>query len=151
MPIFQEHRLRTGRFSEPGRIYLITTITHHRECVFADWRTGRLVVREMARQEEQGYVRSIAWVLMPDHLHWLVELADGDLSQMVCRVKARSAAAVNAATGRRGSLWHKGFHDKAVRRDENLKHLARYVIANPIRAGLVTRVGDYVLWDAVWL
>ncbi|WAH60281.1 transposase [Pseudomonas silvicola] len=151
MPIYHLHSLRTGRFSEPGRIYLITTATKARERVFAHWPTGRLVVREIVAEEKRGTVRSIAWVLMPDHLHWLVELVSGDLSQMVCRVKARSALAVNAATGRTGSLWQKGFHDHALRRDENLKHLARYVIANPIRAGLVTRVGDYVLWDAVWL
>ncbi|QKZ07763.1 MULTISPECIES: REP-associated tyrosine transposase [Pseudomonas] len=151
MPIFHEHRLRTGRVSEHGRVYLITTITYGRERVFANWQTGRLVVREMVREEQRGYARSIAWVVMPDHLHWLVELTAGDLSQMVCRVKARSAAAVNTATGRKGSLWRKGFHDKAVRRDENLKHLARYVVANPVRAGLVRSVRDYALWDAVWL
>jgi hypothetical protein len=32
-----------------------------------------------------------------------------------------------------------------------LRHLARYIIANPIRAGLVERAGDYPLWDACWL
>ncbi len=151
MPIFQENRLRIGRVSEPGRIYLITTRTVHREPAFAHWPTGRLVVREIMREEQRGHVRSITWVLMPDHLHWLVELVSGNLSEMVCRVKARSALAVNAALGRSGSLWQKGFHDRAVRREEDLKGLARYVIANPVRAGLVKRVGDYVLWDAVWL
>jgi hypothetical protein len=29
--------------------------------------------------------------------------------------------------------------------------MARYIIANPLRAGLVDRIGDYPLWDAMWL
>ncbi|NUT74814.1 hypothetical protein HNO86_07130 [Pseudomonas sp. C1C7] len=42
-------------------------------------------------------------------------------------------------------------YDRAVRREKDVKHLARYVVANPIRAGLVERVHDYPLWDACWL
>jgi hypothetical protein len=38
-----------------------------------------------------------------------------------------------------------------LRRDEDLRAVARYVILNPVRAGLVQRVGDYPHWDAVWL
>jgi len=29
--------------------------------------------------------------------------------------------------------------------------MARYIVANPLRAGLVERIGDYPLWDATWL
>jgi len=38
-----------------------------------------------------------------------------------------------------------------ARCDEGLRAVARYVIANPVRAGLAERVGDYPFWDAVWL
>jgi len=41
--------------------------------------------------------------------------------------------------------------DHALRTDENLLNVARYIIANPLRAGLVTRIGDYPLWDSIWL
>ena len=39
----------------------------------------------------------------------------------------------------------------AVRREEDLKMIARYIVTNPIRAGLVQKVGDYPLWDATWI
>ncbi len=45
----------------------------------------------------------------------------------------------------------KTFHDRAMRKEEDLKAAARYIVANPLRAGLVERCGDYPLWDAVWL
>ena len=45
----------------------------------------------------------------------------------------------------------RGLHDHAVRSDEDFRALARYVVANPLRAGLVSQIGDYPLWDAAWL
>jgi hypothetical protein len=38
-----------------------------------------------------------------------------------------------------------------VRAEEDLRDAARYIVANPVRAGLCTHVKDYPLWDAVWL
>ena len=35
--------------------------------------------------------------------------------------------------------------------DEDLVAVARYIVANPVRAGLVKNVRDYPHWDAVWL
>ncbi|WP_155312116.1 transposase [Desulfosarcina ovata] len=52
--------------------------------------------------------------------------------------------------GRNGALWARAYHDHALRSDEDLKTVARYIIGNPVRAGLVERVGDYSFWDAVW-
>ena len=144
-------QLRKGRYSSTSHIYLVTTRTLHREPIFSDWRLGRLVARELNRVQEQGLVSSLAWVVMPDHWHWLVELCSGALSDVVRRVKSKSAIAVNKATSRRGRLWQDGFHDKAVRREEDLVRFARYIVANPVRAGLANSVRDYPLWDAIWV
>ncbi len=88
---------------------------------------------------------------MPDHLHWLIELRQGSLSNLMQRFKSRSARALNQAQGHSGSLWQKGFHDRALRREENVLSIARYIVANPLRAGLVKSVRQYPHWDAVWL
>jgi len=58
---------------------------------------------------------------------------------------------VNLSIGRSGPLWQQGFHDRALRREDDLVKMARYVVANPLRAGLVERLGDYPLWDAIWV
>ncbi|MDB5981161.1 MAG: transposase [Pseudomonas sp.] len=149
--IAHSHRLRTGRFSEHGRIYLVTSKTLHRRPVFQDWRLGRLLVNEMKQVHEEGLVSSLAWVIMPDHCHWLFELKRGSLASLMRRVKSRSGIAVNKALGNEGRFWQLGYHDAAIRHDDYLKMFARYIVANPLRAGLVERVGDYPLWDAVWL
>ncbi|WP_095057706.1 transposase [Pseudomonas sp. Irchel s3f7] len=145
------NRLRAGRYSQSGQIYLLTAVTYHRDPVFANWRTGRLVVDQFRQTQAEEWADSLAWVVMPDHFHWLVELKNSTLPALMLATKSRSARAINAHLGRSGRLWQKGFHDRAIRREEDLLAVARYVIANPIRAGLVRRVHDYPLWDAKWL
>jgi putative transposase len=100
----RSHLFRTGRFSELGRAYLVTAVTHGRERLFADWRLGRAVVRELAAAP----VVTLAWVLMSDHLHWLLVLGEADLGSVVGALKSRSALAVNACFGRQGPVWQKG-------------------------------------------
>jgi putative transposase len=51
--------------------------------------------------------------------------------------------------GRR--IWQTGFHDHALRADEDVVRVARYIVANPLRAGLVSSPGEYPHWDAVWV
>ncbi|MEQ7919286.1 transposase [Xanthomonas sp. WHRI 1810A] len=153
MPEASPHsrELRTGRFSGEHQIYLLTTIVNNRDPLFSDWRLGRLVVDQFRLAEEEGAAKSLSWVVMPDHFHWLVELKRGSLSTLMRRAKSRSAHSINRARGTPCQVWQKGYHDRALRREENLKDVARYIVANPIRAGLVNRIGDYPLWDAIWL
>nr|GFC93156.1 hypothetical protein [Tanacetum cinerariifolium] len=88
--------------------------------------------------EEEGAARSLAWVVMPDHFHWLIELHDSTLSTLMRRAKSRGAHSINRALGRQCQVWQKGFHDRALRSEEDIKAVARYIVANPLRAGLGT-------------
>ncbi len=143
--------LRKARLSEPGRPYLITTVTHHRKPVFSNLYTVRLLVKELYRLHHEQSLDSLAWVVMPDHLHWLFVLRSSSLSETVRLLKGRSAKRINEAAGRSEPLWQKGFHDHALRKEEDIKAVARYVIANPLRAGLAANIGDYPHWDAGWI
>ncbi len=97
-------------------------------------------------------VDSFAFVIMPDHLHWLIQLQGNlGLSEIVRRLKGSSARGINLKLGRNGAVWQTGFHDHALRKNEDIRDVARYVVANPLRAGLVEKIGDYPLWDAAWL
>jgi REP element-mobilizing transposase RayT len=94
----------------------------------------------------------LAWVLMPDHVHWLVQVGkEGNLSRVVNRLKSASGCQVHRLIGTRGPLWQQGFHDHALRAQEDVRRVARYVLANPLRAGLVQRMGEYPYWNAIWV
>ncbi|MGY2340758.1 REP-associated tyrosine transposase [Pseudomonas sp. SDO5532_S415] len=147
----KSHLLRHGRYSETGRPYLITAVVHQRQPIFNDWKVGRLLVAEFKHAHEQGWVNSIAWVIMPDHFHWLVQLEQCTLAQLMQSTKSRSTLIINRKLNREGTFWQTGYHDRAIRDGEDLLPFARYIIANPLRAGLVEKIGDYPLWDACWL
>lgn len=151
MPHYPASHIRHGRFSEAGRIYSVTAVTHSRQAWFHDFYVGRLLVDELRLAEQQGLAGSLCWVVMPDHFHWLLRLDQGDLGSLLQQVKSRSAKAINHHLRRNGKVWQSGYHDHALRRDEAVLDVARYIVANPLRAGLVDRLGDYPLWDAVWL
>ncbi|MHC8356907.1 REP-associated tyrosine transposase [Pseudomonas sp. LB3P81] len=145
------HCLRIGRRSEPGRVYLLTAVTHQRQLIFKDWRMGRLLVNEFRRAQETGTVTSLSWVVMPDHFHWLVELHNKDLPKLMQVTKSRCARLINNERGFSAPVWQKGYFDRALRREDDLKAMARYIVANPLRAGLVEHIGEYPLWDAIWI
>ena len=145
-------RLRIGRHSEPGRIYLVTFCTFDRRPEFLDWDLATTVIRSMHVPPLWRSSCVLCWTLMPDHWHGLVELGAMDsLSALVGRIKGASARAANAARGATGRFWTDGFHDHALRDEEDLIAVARYIVHNPVRAGIVERVGLYPFWDAVWL
>ena len=146
------HRLRTGRVSEAGRGYLLTTVTCDRHPVFRDFSLARLAIHQLRACDESGFCTTLSFVLMPDHLHWLVQLHDGTLGGLMRRFKSCSAMQINRTRNTPGAtLWQAGYHDHAIRDGEDIRALARYIVANPVRAGLVDAAGNYPHWDAAWL
>jgi putative transposase len=145
-PTFHTKDLRLGRFSQSGQIYLVTAVTLNRAPVFADFIAARVLIGALRTAQTSCRAVTLAFVVMPDHLHWLLSLGAGaNLTAEVQAVKSVTAHRLG------GKVWQRGFHDRAIRREEDLPAVARYVVANPVRAGLVGRVGAYSHWDAVWV
>jgi REP element-mobilizing transposase RayT len=138
--------LRKGRFSHPGMVYHLTTVTKNRTPYFNDLVNGRKIVQQLMELQEDETAETLCFVLMPDHLHWLMVLRKGTLSQVMRLLKGRSAHAIG-----KGAIWQANYYDHAIRQEEDLREIARYIVANPLRAGLVEKINDYSLWDAVWV
>lgn len=144
--------LRKGRYSGKNHVYFVTTVISYRRQLFRDLIINREVICCMKELHETGMLNSIAWVVMPDHVHWLFSLEDGiELGQVIKIFKGRSARILNQCLGLSGKFWQKAYYDHAIRKDEDIKSIARYIVANPLRAGLVERIEDYPHWDAIWL
>lgn len=150
-----QRALRRARVSIPGQIYLLTIVTHGRARRFVNWRSAAAVCAQLGEQRLWRDSTPLCWVLMPDHLHVVVSLGSCEgLPKLVQRMKAVTSRAANlagAAPVADSRTWMPGFHDRALRREDDLVAVARYVVMNPVRAGLVRRVGDYPYWDAAWV
>lgn len=136
-------RLQLGRWSAVGHVYSLTFACHGRRRLFLDARAAQLVMDLFARIDGQGLTHSLAWAVMPDHVHWLLALRARTLGFVVQRFKGRSALLLNRARGDSGPVWQAGYYDHCVRGEESLRGQATYLLANPVRAGLADAVGRY--------
>jgi REP-associated tyrosine transposase len=92
-----------------------------------------------------------AYCWMPDHTHLLLEAtsAESDLCRLMNTWKQVTGYAHKQATGKQ--LWQTGYYDHVLRPDEDRLPVIEYLIANPVRGGLVTEVGSYPFWGSgVW-
>jgi REP element-mobilizing transposase RayT len=144
------YRLRKGRVSLPHHFYTVTVVTHNRNPFLVELNLNRCIIKQMQNLEIQRQVKSNSFVIMPDHLHWQFEILPGStLSQVMRYFKGRTTA-----TSRKFGiykLWQKGYYDHLIRDEEDLINSARYIVANPLRAKLVTSVADYPYWDCVYM
>ena len=95
-------------------------------------------------------MQSFAWVVMPDHVHWMFQLQASDLADIARRLKSSSALALNQLADCRSTVWQSGYFDHALRAEESLVRQALYILGNPIRAGLARQIGEYPHAWSVW-
>jgi len=143
--------LRKGRVSLPGAWYVITACTHRREprLVGDPWRpeadpgSPGLIINGLRWLHTGGRIRCHAYVVMPDHLHVVMELVGGETVSGVMRdYRSRTARLLNRLHGRRGPVWQVGYYDHQIRDTVGYGRQMRYVAHNPVRKGYVER------WDA---
>lgn len=148
----RSHALRTGRRSQAGQRYLITTVCRDRERRFAEWECASRISSTIDDARLWRDSHPLCWTLMPDHLHVMVELGHTEsLASLIRRVKCVTAGVANAIARRHGPVWMPGYHDHALRCDESAIAASRYLVLDPVRAGIVARVGDYPYWNCAWL
>ena len=116
------HALRKGRVSIANQIYLVTCVACNRQTLFQDLDAGRQVVQALRYASFSGRAETLAYVVMPDHLHWLLALGDSvHPSVVVGSMKRHSASRINGLKRLADRcVWQRGFHDHALRSDESV-------------------------------
>ncbi len=85
--------------------------------------------------------RILGYCVMPNHIHLLAFNVDGSLLDLMIRLKGRSAARLRGRV--ESPLWQRSFHDHIIRRNEDINRTIRYLLENPVRAGLVSDWTEY--------
>ena len=111
----------------------------HGACSLRQPRIARLLQDVLHHFDGQRY-RLLAWVIMPNHVHVLVETQPGyPLHSVVHTWKSYSANEANRLLQRTGQFWWPEYFDRAIRDEEHLAAAIQYIHANPVVAGLVPR------------
>ena len=108
----------------------------HGECLLARADCADIFIGRLVAGHGRAYLLD-AWVVMPNHIHALVEPAKGSLlGEIVRSWKGGSSREINLLLGRSGSLWQKEPYDHIVRSEAQLNHYRQYIAQNPLKAGL---------------
>jgi putative transposase len=133
------------RLIVPGRTYLITRRCAGRRFLLRpDERTQAIFLYCLAEAAQRCGIRVIAWIVMSNHYHAVVEDPDGVLPAFLCQFHKMSARALNARWGRWENLWA-AEPTCAVRLVESDDVLAKviYALTNPITDHLVQNALDW--------
>jgi putative transposase len=123
--------------------YLITAVTRDRARCFSNDRFASALTSQIPSFFASWGLAVPACCLMPDHVHLLLEglSDDADLREAVRVWKQKTGYEWKRFA--RQPLWQTGFHDRVLRDGDDTRAVVRYLLENPVRAGLVKDAADY--------
>ena len=123
--------------------YFVTCCTASRQQAFVDEASVDCVRTQMLRTCSDKDFEEIASVFMPDHLHVLLRgtSTSSAFLPFMKLMRQRTAMFYRRLTGE--SLWQQGYFDRVLRPDDDLTRITRYMMENPVRAGLIGKPEDY--------
>lgn len=128
---------RPLRILFPHAVYHVTARGNERKPIIRDNDDRERFVQTLARMVEQYQVICHAWVLMDNHYHLLIETPSSNLSQAIRHLNGVYTQGFNRRHRRVGHLFQGRFKAILVEKETYLLELCRYVVLNPVRAGMV--------------
>lgn len=134
---------RTARKTIESSIYHVMLRGINRQSIFEDDEDRFQFMTVLTRYRELSDFRLHAFVLMSNHVHLLIEPAGEPLDRIFKRIGTSYAVWFNRKYERAGHLFQDRFRSEAVGTDQYYKTVLRYILRNPIKAGLVSSLDDY--------
>lgn len=120
---------------------------------YVDQNFGACFLRQnaVAAQAQESLLRHhlkryklIAWVIMPNHTHFLIKPLSGhSLSEIMKKYKSFTAHECNRLLDRTGRFWQEDYFDRYIRNRNHFENAINYIEMNPVKAGLCVKPGDW--------
>lgn len=136
---------RRNKPGNPRDIFFLTFVTKDRQPWITSFNAFKIVLSEMKRLSELLKYKNKAWVILPDHIHWLIVPGVNDYSNIVSAFKR----GIGAELKRRGQistgykLWQDRFWEETIRDDTQFQKCVEYIHYNPVKHGLVVTPGEW--------
>lgn len=134
---------RPLRLEHAGALWHVTSRGNERKSIFRDDDDRGVFLRVLAGAIRLYGWRLHAYVLMGNHYHLLVETPEPNLSVGMHRLNAVYSQRFNRRHDRVGHLLQGRFKGILVEKERHLLELVRYVVLNPVRAGLVRTAAEW--------
>jgi putative transposase len=127
---------RAPRFFEPGGTYHVWSRGSNRQLIFKLDSDHVDFLGCLDRVVARTNVRCLAYCLMSNHYHLVLPTLDGELSRAMKVLNGRYALRFNQRYGRDAHLFRNRFGAAHQTSQEQLLWTLRYVVRNPVEAGL---------------
>ena len=134
---------RPLRIECPGALYHVTSRGNGGQPVFLDDVDRESLIAALAEVLESTRWRCHGHCLMGNHYHLLIETPEANLSHGMRQLGTVYAQRFNRRYGRSGHVFQGRFKAILVERESHWLELCRYVVLNPVRAGMVHWPEDY--------
>ena len=134
---------RPLRIEYPGAFYHLTARGNARQAISLDDSDRTTFLAVYAEVAARFGWRTHAWCLMDNHYHLVVETPEANLSRGMRQLNGVYTQRFNRAHGRTGHVFEGRYKAILVERDAYLLELARYVVLNPVRAGVARGARDW--------
>ncbi|MGB8369801.1 MAG: transposase [Limisphaerales bacterium] len=114
----------------------------HGECWLRRRDVAELVEKTLLEGDGREY-RMQGWVVMPNHVHLVVDVRDVPLVKLINGWKGKSSREANKLLGRRGAFWKEDYYDTLIRDEAHLKRAIRYTEQNPVKAYLARTAREW--------
>lgn len=118
----------------------------HGECWLRQREVAEVVEKVLLEGDGRKY-RIQAWVVMPNHVHLVVDVWDVPLARLINGWKGKSSRLANVLLRRGGKFWQEEYYDTIVRDEAHLKRAIHYTEQNPVKASLAKTACDW-LWSS---
>lgn len=127
----------------PGAIYHVTARGVDRQAIYVEDADYVRFAALLRRVTERFRLTVYAWCAMTTHYHLVVASADARLSRALQTLNGAYARQFNDEHGRRGHVFGERFRDTLVKDERHLEQACRYVVENPVDAGIVRDPRDW--------
>lgn len=134
---------RPLRIEYAGALYHVTSRGDRREAIYFSDTDRRAWLGVLADACERFNWRCHGWCQMTNHYHVVLETIEGNLARGMRQLNGVYTQYVNRAHQRVGHVFQGRYKAVLVQKEAHLLELARYVVLNPVRAGMVA---DAALW-----
>jgi REP element-mobilizing transposase RayT len=134
---------RPVRIEYPGAVYHVICRGNNRQSVFRDDQDRKRYLEKLALYCEQKGVDLLAYCLLSNHVHLLLETPKGNLSKMMQPFQTSYTVYFNKRHNRSGHVFEQRYKALLVDKDNYLLHVSRYIHLNAVEARIVERPGDY--------
>ncbi len=137
------HMARQPRIQYSGAFYHITVRGNEKRVIFTDDQDRNVFLKILKDVISRHNLLCYAYCLMDNHFHLLIETPDGNIARAMHNLNGSYAQYFNKTHERVGHLFQNRYYTSLLEKEAHLIELARYIVLNPVRAGLVKNPGDW--------